>query len=470
MRSLFWKIFLGFWLTVILAGTIMWLIATMTRPEDSQLIDRHLQFATKGLDGYARDISLELQNKGLSGWESYLERWHPGDPQPFLLTRTGPPLRQLPVPPHIRQLADEILTSGSVKALRQKREFALGEPFQLPDGRQAALIVNLAFPRPQAGEGPPRRRHKDHRIPDLDHGLGMLVFLLVATAICLLLTRSLTGPIGKLRRATQNFASGKLSTRVGDDIRGGHELAALASDFDRMAEQIESLVTGQHRLLRDISHELRSPLTRMKIALELARQRAGSEATPALDKIDQESDRLNQLIGQLLTLTRLDGQPETLEKTRLSLGELLTRVAADADFEARARQVQVACQLSTSGSLIGVPELLLRAFDNVVRNAVRYSAPGSTVTIALSQDEKELLLTVRDQGPGVPEASLKHLFEPFYRVATDRDRASGGSGIGLAITERAIQLHGGSIIATNHPHGGLQIDIRLPLDAKGSNG
>lgn len=465
MRSLFWKIFLGFWLTVILAGTIMWLIATMTRPDEPRLIDRHLHFATKGLEGYARDISLALEQGGIQGWDAYLSHLQPEDPQPYLLTRTGTPLKQRPAPHHIRKLANEIFATGRVQALRQKREFALGQPFRLPDGRPAALVLNLAFSRPDTGRTPPRPRHGEHRLLDLDHGLGMLVFLLVATGICLLLTRSLTAPISKLRRATQRFASGELSTRVGKEVRGGNELAALAGDFDRMAEQTESLITSQHRLLRDISHELRSPLTRMNLALELARQRAGGEATQALDKIDQESERLNELIGQLLTLTRLDGQPETLKKTRLNLAELLTRVAADADFEARSRQVQVECKLTTEGQITGVPELLLRAFENIVRNAVRYSVQDSTIFVSLSETGEQFVLSVKDQGPGVPQAALKHLFEPFYRVADDRDRASGGSGIGLAIADRAIRLHGGSISASNHPQGGLLIEIHLPIDS-----
>lgn len=259
-----------------------------------------------------------------------------------------------------------------------------------------------------------------------------------------------------------------------------------------MAAKIESLISSQRRLLGDISHELRSPLTRLNVALELARQRSGPEAESALARIQREAENLNDMIGQLLTLTRLESGAETLLKAEFELSELLRGVTDDADFEARSRNRLVTLETVDQLSLIGTEHLLRRAIENVVRNAVHYTAENSAVDVRLRIDSGEpcsgteatgadareqsekpsqrcAVITVRDHGPGVPEAALKEIFRPFYRVDDARDREAGGVGLGLAIAERAVRLHGGTVKAANAMGGGLVVTITLSLKQKATS-
>jgi two-component system sensor histidine kinase CpxA len=236
-----------------------------------------------------------------------------------------------------------------------------------------------------------------------------------------------------------------------------------------MAERIESLMESQQRLVRDISHELRSPLARFNVALGLARQHCSSAADTYFDRIERDAGRLNELIGELLTLTLLESGTEQLVREPLALDSLVAKVAQDAEFEAKSRGKNIAVIACEAANVEGNGELLRRALENVVRNAVRYTQEGLAVEIALRRVEKEgavyAVISVRDYGPGVPEAALTKLFLPFYRVAEARDRQSGGTGIGLAITDRAVRLHNGTVIAWNAAGGGLLIEIRLPVTA-----
>jgi len=228
-------------------------------------------------------------------------------------------------------------------------------------------------------------------------------------------------------------------------------------------------MTAQRHLLRDISHELRSPLARLIVALELARQRSGKEAKGALERIEEEAERLNDLIGQLLTLTQLESGGERIERGPVPLKELIESIAADADFEAQTRGRNVRALVEDDFAVQGSEELLRRGIENVVRNAVRYTAEGTQVEIAVSRRRGDsgdsVVIRVRDHGPGVPEEVLARIFLPFYRVADARDRQSGGTGIGLAITERAVRLHNGTVAAANAPDGGLIVEITLPLSS-----
>ena len=245
-------------------------------------------------------------------------------------------------------------------------------------------------------------------------------------------------------------------------------------DFDQMAEQIEKLVGAQSRLLKDISHELRSPLARLSVALELARQRAGADAQGVLDRISLESDRMNDLIGNLTTIARLDSGSGSIRKVEVRLEEFVEEVARDADFEAQARQCRVECEVMDELPVVGDPALLHSAIENVVRNATRYSGEGTTVKVRAERSSAghagstpEGVIQVRDQGPGVPEAELDKIFRPFYRIDDARGRSTGGVGLGLAITEQAVRLHGGSVRASNLAEGGLLLEIRIPLAQSG---
>ncbi len=246
------------------------------------------------------------------------------------------------------------------------------------------------------------------------------------------------------------------------------EIAYLARDFDLMAEQIEKLLTSQIRLLRDISHELRSPLARLNVALELARLSPEEGRKPALDRIEHESECLNNLIEQLLTLSRMESGTVNSSKNYFELGEIINNIAEDSRFESKAKNIRIEVIQKEDIRLNGHEQIIRSALENVVRNAVAYTRENTTVTVTLESCLVNKILhariEVRDQGEGVPESELDKIFTSFYRLAPSRDRNSGGSGIGLAISERAVRLHNGSIKAANRPEGGLLITITLPLE------
>jgi len=235
-----------------------------------------------------------------------------------------------------------------------------------------------------------------------------------------------------------------------------------------MADRIQQLVLSQRRLLGDISHELRSPLARVNVALELARKSAGTDAAGYLSRIEIEAERMNQLIGQLLALSRLESQAPQTTGSPLYLEDVLQSVIADADFEAAGQKKCVRLVSAERCPVTGSSDLLRSAFENVIRNAIRYAPEDSTVEVKLACEiggtAAEAVVQIRDHGPGVPETSLEHIFEPFYRVGDARDRQSGGTGLGLTIAGRAVRLHGGSISACNAAGGGLVVEIRLPAD------
>lgn len=300
---------------------------------------------------------------------------------------------------------------------------------------------------------------------------GLLIGVLSSGLVCYLLSWYLTKPIVRLRMATRQLAAGDLGARTGASAAARRdEVAGLMRDFDAMAERIETLLKAQSRLLNDISHELRSPLARLNVALGLARQRTGVESVDMLDRIELEASRLNELIGRILTLARLEDGEQLVPQTPVALGELVENVTEDAEFEAQARRCHVRTTIPEGEWIVrGNASLLHSAVENVVRNAIRYTHEGSSVEVELSSEERsgkrEAVLRVSDAGPGVPADALEKLFEPFYRLDEARGRQTGGVGLGLAITERAVRFHGGRVAAFNRQPSGLIVEIRLPLIA-----
>ena len=230
-----------------------------------------------------------------------------------------------------------------------------------------------------------------------------------------------------------------------------------------MAERIQNLVGADRRLLLDISHELRSPLARLGVAVELAR--SGENRDAALDRIQKESDRLNALVGELLQATRAEVDPQALRAQPVRLDELLATIVSDCSIEADARGCSLALDATGPLTVRGDPELLRRAVENVIRNALRYSPPQTSVDVNLASNGAGARIQVRDYGPGVPEESLSRIFEPFYRVEGDRNRDSGGVGLGLAIARRAVELHKGKLQARN-AHPGLLVEMEIPKGAE----
>jgi len=285
-----------------------------------------------------------------------------------------------------------------------------------------------------------------------------MFFMLAGVLLCYWLALHLTSPVRALQKAVERFGAGDLRARVGSTRRD--ELGQLARTFDRMANRIETLLAAERRLLLDISHELRSPLARLGVAIELAR--SGENLDAHLGRIQKESDRLNLLVGELLQVTRAEGDPNSLRRDPIRLDELVAQLVDDAQIEASAHGCALEYARHEPVTVEGDPELLRRAVENVIRNAIRYSPPREPVEVSLARQNGSAVVDVRDRGPGVPEESLGLIFDAFYRVDSDRNRFSGGIGLGLSIARRAIQLHKGTIRARN-AQPGLEVEMQLPV-------
>lgn len=284
-----------------------------------------------------------------------------------------------------------------------------------------------------------------------------LFILAAAVLLCYWFALHLTSPVRALQKAVERFGRGDLTARVGSTRKD--ELGQLARTFDRMAGRIETLLAAERRLLLDISHELRSPLARLGVAVELAR--SGDDLDSALNRIQKESDRLNSLVGQLLQVTRAEGDPNSLRRNPVRLDELVQQLVDDSKIEASARGCSLHYEKGQPATVEGDPELLRRAIENVIRNAIRHSPKEAPVDVTLARNNGNVVVDIRDRGPGVPEQALPRLFDPFYRVEDDRNRNTGGIGLGLSIARRAIELHKGSIRARN-AEPGLEVELVLP--------
>ena len=374
----------------------------------------------------------------------------------YLLDESGHDVRDRSPSPQVVRIA--LRAGNDVSTENMDRNLIMTRQIRDSAGRQYFVVAEW-----RDRGGPPERGSFFIqvfllRITPVAIGLGL---------VCFFLARYITNPVLKLRAALRRFADGDLSQRVGMTIGGRRdEIGELAREFDHMAERIATLLNAQRRLLRDVSHELRSPLARQRVALELACQRAGPDAHDMLDRVEREAARLDELIGHVLMLTRMENDEGGIERSTIDVCQLLSAVVENADFEARSRQKTVQLNMNEECFAEGVPELLLRALENVVRNAVAYTAENTAVEVSLMIEDsgggRTARIRVRDHGPGVPEAELNDIFRPFYRVSTARERASGGVGLGLAIAERAVRSHCGDINARNASDGGLIVEIALP--------
>jgi two-component system sensor histidine kinase CpxA len=450
MRSLFLKIFLSFWLATALFLVVAILVTLAMRPT-RQITSVELsqsKFLSEAVDAY--------QTGGTDKLRHYLGSLRDNQHVRAVLFNEQGQLVGHNVPPWFTETANGQRSTADTFWGRINPHFQmLKSSMTGDDGHRYTLVTELP-PGQNALFGP-------GGVP----GLGILIAVLSSGLVCYILSRYLTSPILRLRHATQKLAGGDLSARAGGgSLRGNDEMSQLVRDFDLMAEQIEKLIGAQSRLLKDISHELRSPLARLTVALELARQRTGPEGQSILDRISLESSRMNELIGSLTKIARLESGAG-MRKVPVHLEEVLEEIARDAAFEAQARNCQVQAEVLDELPVLGDPALLHSAIENVVRNATRYTPDGTTVNIHAEKAEKwglaEAVIRVSDCGPGVPQDALEKIFQPFYRIDDARVRATGGVGLGLAITDQAVRLHGGSVKASNVPEGGLSVEIRLPL-------
>ena len=451
MRSLFLKIFLSFWVALALMVVIAILVTVALRPT------RHISAIEALQKDFLAEAVSSYETRGLGALHEYLRGLRDSHHVHAVLYRDGQNLVGHPLPPWFAETEKgQRRTTDTFLGRLDPHIQMLRTSLDTPDGHHYVLVTELPPGQNAFIFGP-------NGIP----GLGILIAVVCSGLVCYVLARFLTSPITSLRNATRKLAAGDLSARVGGNLsKGGDEVSQLVRDFDQMAEQIEKLVSAQSRLLKDISHELRSPLARLSVALELARQRSGQDAQGVLDRISLESERMNELIGNLTTIARLDSGSGSMKKVEVPLEALVEEVCRDADFEAQARNCRVECELLDELPVSGDPALLRSAVENVVRNATRYTPDGTTVTVRAERSGPEALIGVSDCGPGVPAEELDKIFRPFYRIDDARGRSTGGVGLGLAITEQAVRLHGGSVRASNLAEGGLLVEIRIPLEPK----
>lgn len=451
MRSLFLKIFLWFWATVIATG----LALILTFIVEPRSVPSRWHATLTDTARYSGTIAVEAAERdGTGSASAYLQRLaRETHMTACLFDSTGNRIAGarcegfLGMVSHVTALrtSDFSMKYGIARvALLLTGQSGRGYIFatELPAGPRAAVGIN-------------------HSAIVLQWGVA----LLVSGLICSLLTRYLTAPILRLREMSQKLTAGDLSVRAGPELfQRRDEIGDLIRDFNAMASRIEELISRQRQLTYDVSHELRSPLARLNVALDLGRQRKGND--PAFDQMEEDIRLLDEMIGRLLTIAKLDMAAPEVPMTNVDLADLLSHIVRNAQFESREPSGGIAFTASEQCIVWGSAELLHSAIENVVRNAVRYTDKGSSVEVRMDcvslPGLPRVRLTVRDFGPGVPDPELKSIFQPFYRVAAARDRQSGGSGLGLAIADRVVRIHGGTIRAENAAPRGLRIEIVLP--------
>jgi two-component system sensor histidine kinase CpxA len=446
-RSLFLKIFFWFWLaTAAMIGALN-LMLWLTFIQDPNP-ERRRGAAGEALNLYAESAVHVYDSEGPQAFEQFVNRsLKEAGTEVDLFDSDGKPLTA-PTPEETASVAAEIKQTGQhIANVTSTGRITWGRSVTTPSGRTFIFVTRLRQPYVFRGLPP----------------WGIALSILAAGVVSYLLALYLTSPVKKLKSVVQSFAEGNLDVRVTPQLGARHdELADLGREFDHMAERIAALISSQNRLLADISHELRSPLARLTVALELARKNTTGKGIAALDRIEMETERVNSLVGQLLALTRLESGAERVPREIVSLEELVQEVIADANYEAKPQHREVRLLRLAPCRVRGSSELLRSGIENVIRNAIRYTAEGTAVEVSLTARLDTATVTVRDHGPGVPELELAHIFEPFYRVGEARERSSGGVGLGLSIADRTVKLHSGSIRAEN-VNGGLLVTIELPV-------
>ncbi len=440
MRSLFWRVLAAFWLALAMVAGLSLLLGHALN-NDAWIIARHPgmrhlaahwtelhesgqdEAAQALLDRQRHDYHLFVQVQDENGQrlsESTVKPHRPpSEPSPHFDRH----------PPRFpgRQLSQEYHSPGSDQNYLFIYRIPHGE---LLKWRQDSLLWPIS---------------------------ALLIALVVLTLFSLLLTLSITRPLNRLRSAVHDLGRTRYQrdslTRLSNRR---DELGTLARDFNRMGARLQDLIDSQRQLLRDVSHELRSPLARLRIALALAERADASERARLWPRLILECDRLEALIGEILALARLDNEPGAARP--VDLGELIERLRRDSALSAPGQEIH--CDVQPGLTLSGWPDMLERALDNLLRNALRFSPPGQPVEIRARSDGQRLRLSVRDHGPGVVPEHLARLGEPFYRAP---DQSTQGHGLGLAIARRAAERHDGRLELANPPDGGFVATLDLPL-------
>lgn len=329
------------------------------------------------------------------------------------------------------------------------RKTVLAGPFLVQFKGQQLALYQLR-PRPQS-PGLDLMSLPDYLLPAL--------LVLVSALASFILALTITKPLRLLQQKNLDFAGGDLTARADAPARRNDEIGELSRGFNLMAAKIGDLLQNQQRLLRDVSHELRSPLTRAQLAIALEQRQGGGAQLP---RLQQELERVDQLLGELLTFSRLDAGQYQLQRQDVDLYDLIEEIIAVNQLEADQKQLQVTLQGLNPCPLFIEPKLLARAIENVLRNAIKYSPDKAKISFVLSKTATATTLAIADQGPGIPADSLEQIFAPFYRVSDSRNSQTGGTGLGLAIAAQVVRQHGGQIFASLPDAGGLCITLTLP--------
>lgn len=440
-RSLYWKIFFFFWLTFIVAiFSVATLSEIIVEKRDQDQYHRVVELGIKAANIYETSGTEEL-----TAWLRYIDQEF--DVKGFMLDSKRRPISLANLPKNWLQFALPLTQNRlSERLLRGFQPYSISS--------SSSRIYTFIAHRDNRGPYPAWLKH----LPVLQ----IITALIIVALLTAFVTWRITGPLRKLKQATHSFARGNFDTRLPDLVGSRKdEIGEVGLAFNHMAERIGLLVSNQQRLFRDISHELRTPLARQQIALELLARKLPPEEHQSLQRIEREIDRMNLLIDQVLTLLRLEQSGQKPNEENYDLSHLLFTLAQDAQFEAQSKH-QIQLQQPEHLLLVGQPELVSRAVENILRNAIRYTPDDGQITLQVKVHADQIVICIEDEGEGVPEDSLKHLFEPFYRVEASRNQQSGGYGVGMAIAEQAIRTQGGTIEASNRPTGGLRVAINLP--------
>ncbi|GGE81237.1 ATP-binding protein [Shewanella carassii] len=448
-NRLFIKLLLGFWLCSSLIIVAVGMLPLLQQNHDRAPMPPHLRQVLSEVADELKQQPSKLNGHFLHHWER--RRSMEGKPiRIYLVNDQGQIINTRRVSRGMRRfmlMADEATTPIS----HQFRDELIFGPFNFEvEGKNYGLYGRLPDHHPM----PWFFFFIEHKL------LTVSLAILLSGLLCGLLAWHLGKPLRSLKQSANALAQGQLSNRVDDATAGRHdEMGELAQAFNSMAAAIETMVNNQQRLISDISHELRTPLTRLQLALALARKKgmAGEEA----ERIAYEADQLEKMIAELLELSRVKLKTKD-NKLTVGLAESLSQVLDDAEFEAEQQHKGLKIQIPEELELPIYPKPLSRAIENLLRNAIRYCQ--TRVSIQAEQTDKCVDITIADDGPGIAPEELEAIFKPFYRPHSARDRESGGWGLGLAIAHAAVQAHGGNILASNRPQGGLEVIIRLPLD------
>ena len=451
MKSLFLKFFVSFWLVI---GLIIGAAAV-----GGFLYAEQLQAVIEDFE--AGDSMLEANAALQAGGKDALIRWREGTPPDdgviiFFLDDSGQDISFTRIPFAVERMFErhrsryERMQRDRRDGDRTQRRSRLLPQLTAPDGEVLTMLV-APVRAPEAFWA-----SQDIRV------LLFIFALAISGFVSYALAAAVSRPVGKLRDATVSLADGDLNVRVADSMgRRRDELGLLGRDFDSMAEKLQRAALQQTELSRNISHELRSPLARIRVAVELARRSAGD--LPEFERLDLESERLDALIGQILSYNKLETDEEK-EKATIDLSDVLKEVQENVNYEYGAERVLVSPAAKAVSPVRGYHGALMSALENIVRNAVRHSPDDEPVNILLSSTGNEISIDIEDKGTGVAEEDLGRLFDPFFRTRQSAEQdGNGGTGLGLAIAERAVQLHNGRIEARNSENGGLIVSIRLPV-------